>query len=107
MFNQYNVNGKNANGQKGMRKRGQSVNHNVGSNINSKAASRQGKQSVSIDRTLELNHKQQSQAIKNLKNNMSQPMSNVAKIGQETKSLKTIQYNPIGLNMANNETIQL
>ena len=24
-------------------------------------------------------------------------MSNVGKIGQETKSLKTIQYNPIGL----------
>lgn len=27
-------------------------------------------------------------------------MNNVAKIAQETKSLKTIQYNPIGLNMA-------
>jgi len=26
-------------------------------------------------------------------------MGNVAKIGQETKSLKTIQYNPIGLTM--------
>lgn len=26
-------------------------------------------------------------------------MSNMAKIAQETKSLKTIQYNPIGLSM--------